>query len=230
MAQKINIILEELGLESVIPTFETEKIDLQTCMALNDTQLIRLGVNTMGDRLRLNERVSLELSKDDELKESIAGTSDLSSRSQPTSLARGILRQRNILFGKRKNNSKKRSSSLANFDTDDNKSELEGGQSKGKSKKKAKYTNRTWTVTVVCLSNKNADKVPSPTEKDNLFKAGLGSKKIKFHADDTEFPQLKGCGGIELLKCNQNSRDLQVTDCTWSVKKLKDYLGNQAKL
>ncbi|CAC5359836.1 unnamed protein product [Mytilus coruscus] len=251
MAQKINIILEELGLESVIPTFETEKIDLQTCMSLNDTQLIRLGVNTMGDRLRLNERIRSELSKDDELKESIAGTSDLSSRSQPTSLARGILRQRNILFGKRKNNSKKRSSSLANFDTDDNKAELEGGQSKGKSKKKAKYTNRTWTVTVVCLSNKNADKVPSPTEKDNLFKAGLGSKKIKFHADDMErdlldkinsdivegldnetvgFPQLKGCGGIELLKCNQNSRDLQVIDCTWSVKKLKDYLGNQAKL
>ncbi|CAG2215054.1 unnamed protein product [Mytilus edulis] len=175
-------------------------------MSLNDTQLTRLGVNAMGDRLRLNER---------------------------------------------KNNSKKRSSSLANFDTDDNKAELEGGQSKGKSKKKAKHTNRTWTVTVVCLSNKNADKVPSPSEKDNLLKAGLGSKKIKFHEDDTEqdlldkinsdsvegidnetvgFPQLKGCGGIELLKCNQNSRDLQVIDCTWSVKKLKDNLGNQAKL
>ncbi|XP_071147376.1 uncharacterized protein [Mytilus edulis] len=248
MAEKITIILQELGLESVTHNFESEKIDLQTCLSLNDTQLIRLGVNAMGDRLRLYARVRSELSKDDQLKE---GTSDLSSSSQPTSsLACGILRQRNILFGKRKNNSKKRSSSLANFETDD-KAELEGGQSKGKSKKKAKHTNRTWTVTVVCLSNKNADKVPSPSEKDNLFKAGLGSKKIKFHADDTEqdlldtinsdivegldnetvgFPQLKGCGGIELLKCNQNSRDLQVIDCTWSVKKLKDYLGNQAKL
>ncbi|VDH96227.1 Hypothetical predicted protein [Mytilus galloprovincialis] len=183
MAEKINIILQELGLESVIPNFETEKIDLQTCMSLNDTQLIRLGVNAMGDRLRLNARVRSELCKDDQLKE---GTSDLSSSSQPTTLACGIMRQRNILFGKRKNNSKKRSSSLANFETDDNKAELEGGQSKGKSKKKAKHTNRTWTVTVVCLSNKNADKVPSPSEKDNLSKAGLGSKKIEFHVDDTE--------------------------------------------
>ncbi|VDI18550.1 Hypothetical predicted protein [Mytilus galloprovincialis] len=86
-----------------------------------------------------------------------------------------------------------------------------------KKKSKASGTNsRSWTVTVVCLADKEAKTVPSPTEREILFKAGLGHRKIRFQTDDTEaivmeklfsdetidnetigFPQLKQCGGSD---------------------------------
>lgn len=37
---------------------------------------------------------------------------------------------------------------------------------------------RTWTVTVVCLADTNAKKIPSVEEKTVLMKAGLGVKKF----------------------------------------------------
>jgi len=73
-------------------------------------------------------------------------------------------------------------------------------------------------------------------EKDTLFKAGLGPKKIQFNTEDSEdevldkissdcikdnetigFPKLKKCGRFELLKCHQNCRELTLIDCEWSV-------------
>ncbi|VDI27374.1 Hypothetical predicted protein, partial [Mytilus galloprovincialis] len=119
-----------------------------------------------------------------------------------------------------------------------------------KKKSKASGTNsRSWTVTVVCLADKEAKTVPSPTEREILFKAGLGHRKIRFQTDDTEaivmekivsdetidnetigFPQLKQCGGFELLICRQNSRELNLVECEWNVRNLRCYLGPQAKL
>ncbi|CAC5404070.1 unnamed protein product [Mytilus coruscus] len=71
---------------------------------------------------------------------------------------------------------------------------------------------------ITCLG---VDVIVNSVNKNLQLKQGLARLMVD---------KAKGCGGIELLKCNQNSRDLQVIDCTWSVKKLKDYLGNQAKL
>ena len=75
-------------------------------------------------------------------------------------------------------------------------------------------------------------KVPNSQEKQILYKAGLGMKKIKFFSDDGEedvynkltsedsenggFPKLKGCGGFELLQCT--------VKCAMSVKELKNHI------
>jgi hypothetical protein len=109
---------------------------------------------------------------------------------------------------------------------------------------------RRWTATFVCLSDHLANKVPSTAEKHVLQKAGLGSKKIKFDADNDEkdviekitsdeldaktsdvcgFPKLKNCGGFELMHCVANCRTLSVLKCASSVKELKANLGGQSK-
>ena len=45
------------------------------------------------------------------------------------------------------------------------------------------------------------------------------------------FPQLKSCGGIEIMICLANSRDLTVLDCSLVASDLKSHLaGEQSKL
>ena len=97
----------------------------------------------------------------------------------------------------------------------------------------------------MCLSDRISDKIPNPTQKQVLQKAGLGLKKIVFNLEDTEeevyakltsseldedkntigFPQLKNCGGFELLQCVSNCRVLESIECAMAVKALKTSVG-----
>lgn len=43
------------------------------------------------------------------------------------------------------------------------------------------------------------------------------------------FPQLRTCGGFEMLQCLANCRDLSVISSSWSVQNLKSALGGQRK-
>ena len=75
-------------------------------------------------------------------------------------------------------------------------------------------------------------KIPTPTEKVVLQKAGLGSKKIKFDLEvdklsiynqltssssgnsqpgelTSSYSQLQNCGGFELMKCIPNCKVLE---------------------
>ena len=114
-----------------------------------------------------------------------------------------------------------------------------------------KQKKRTWTAHMVCLADRLAYKAPTAAEKQLLFKAGLGLKKIKFEVDDDEeavrkritsseteydstevigFPQLRNCGGFELMHCAANCRELVVIDGSWAVKELKANGCPQAKI
>ena len=104
----------------------------------------------------------------------------------------------------------------------------------------------TWTGQFMCLSSPYTSKVPNSQEKQILYKAGLGMKKIKFFSGDGEqdvynkltsedpenggFPKLKGCGGFELLQCTANCRNLEVLKCAMSVKELKNHISGQGKI
>ncbi|CAG2233619.1 unnamed protein product [Mytilus edulis] len=235
--EQIKNILEDLGLNHLIPQFQKEGIDLQCFLSLNETQINKLGVHKLGDIARITEKVRLELKKSED-------ESQLSTTKQ-SSIARNILQHRNTLFGTGKRASHKRSPHVLPELNIDGKN-----MHSRKKKSKASGTNsRSWTVTVVCLADKEAKTVPSPTEREILFKAGLGHRKIRFQTDDTEaivmekivsdetidnetigFPQLKQCGGFELLICRQNSRELNLVECEWNVRNLRCYLGPQAKL
>lgn len=92
----------------------------------------------------------------------------------------------------------------------------------------------------MCLSDKNAAKVPSSSEKVNLQRSGLGKKSIQFYLTDSEsmvhekllaeFEKLSGAGGFELLRCQSNCRHLEKIECRWDVNSLKTNVGSQAKI
>ena len=55
----------------------------------------------------------------------------------------------------------------------------------------------------------------------------------KLTSEDPEnggFPELKGCGGFELLQCTANWRNLEVLKCAMSVKELKNHISGQGKI
>lgn len=43
-----------------------------------------------------------------------------------------------------------------------------------------------WTKTVVCLADKESSRVPSSAEKEILFKAKLGTRKIQFLTSEAD--------------------------------------------
>ncbi len=49
-------ILIELNLQSLSQRFVEERIQPQNIISLNDDELVRLGVTTIGDRIRLRDR------------------------------------------------------------------------------------------------------------------------------------------------------------------------------
>ena len=46
-------ILEEAGLSTLLPRFNDERIEPELIVAMTDAELTRLGVTTIGDRVRL---------------------------------------------------------------------------------------------------------------------------------------------------------------------------------
>ncbi|XP_065934567.1 uncharacterized protein [Magallana gigas] len=223
-------ILEELKMGYAIKRFEEERIDVDNFLSVTDLQLINLVIITIGDRIRLTERVKRNA------RSSVLESADDFVATDSNPIASILSHQRKMLFGNKK--SKRRHSFPVNHDPE-----------KLDIPKRRKVT-RTWTMTVVCLADKESSRVPSSAEKEILFKAGLGTRKIQFLTSDTEadvlktitsdrstengqtigFPQLNNCGGFELLKCTQNSRELSLIDCEWSVSQLKTYLGSQTKI
>ena len=221
-------ILHQLSLGTLSDSFVNERIDPGVALSMSDSALADLGVNTIGDRIRLRELCSKYVSnqrqtdKDDE--NAAASGTTLSYRDS-------VRQERNLLF--QPSSTARRSDSSG----------------RGK-KRKNSCPQRTWTVQFVCLSSRFAKKTPSTTEKNMLLQAGLGCKKIKLLADDTEedvlnkltsdakdefgntlgFPQLRTCGGFEMLQCLANCRDLSVIGTSWSVRDLKSAFGGQAKI
>ena len=107
---------------------------------------------------------------------------------------------------------------------------------------------RTWTGQFLCLSDIHVKKIPTPTEKVVLQKAGLGFKKIKFDLEADEvsvynqltssssgnsqsdeltsgYSQLQNCGGFELMKCIPNCKVLEPLECQISAKHMKATAG-----
>ncbi len=202
-------ILQQLGLANLLSRFVDERVDEKIVLSSTDSELSRLGVSTIGDRVRLRE-----LCKQAVQAGQGASTSTAVSASQEV---------RELFHSNRR------------------------GSKKGT--KQAKK--RTWTAQMVCLADRLAYKVPTAAEKQTLFKAGLGLKKMKFDVDDDEeavvkkitssetedgstqvfgFPQLRNCGGFELMRCTANCRELLVIEGSWAVKELKANGGPQAKI
>lgn len=120
----------------------------------------------------------------------------------------------------------------------------------GRGGKRKLSSRRTWTVSFVCLASRHQSRIPSSAEKQVLFHAGLGMKKIKLDLEDNEqdvlekvtcgdkgedgevkgFPQLKESGGFEIMYCVSGVKELNPLNYSWAAKDLKANVGSQSKL
>ena len=221
---KMESILQKVGLSTLSERFADEKIDPHVILAMSDSCLMRLGVETLGDRVRLKE--NCKQFADGERRTNVASTSSVGS-----SQAQQLIEERRRLF--QPYNSRR-----------------EKGSGTSKSAKRKNPSRRTWTGQFVCLADRQACRVPSSSEKQILQQAGLGLKKIKFFVDENEedvvekltsdmpgddghpigFPQLKEGKGFEIMSCVRNSRDLAVIKSSWSVEGLKSLFTPQTKI
>ena len=217
-------ILQKVGLSTLSERFADEKIDPHVILAMSDSSLMRLGVETLGDRVRLKE--NCKQFADGERRTNVASTSSVGS-----SQAQQLIEERRRLFQPYS-------------------SRREKGSGTSKSAKRKNPSRRTWTGQFVCLADRQACRVPSSSEKQILQQAGLGLKKIKFFVDENEeevvekltsdmpgddghpigFPQLKEGKGFEIMSCVTNSRDLAVIKSSWSVEGLKSLFTPQTKI
>ena len=149
-------ILESLGLSTLLERFVEEKIEPETVLSLSENALIRLGVSTMGDRVRL-----LDLCRS--AKDRTAGTSPSVSAATPARLQ--VREERTLLFQPYRSHPRHRGSGRP-IDTP-------------AEKNKSSESKRSWTGQFVCLSDRNASRAPTSSEKQILKKAGLGLKKNK---------------------------------------------------
>ena len=192
-------ILQKVGLSTLSERFADEKIDPHVILAMSDSSLMRLGVETLGDRVRLKE--NCKQFADGERRTNVASTSSVGS-----SQAQQLIEERRRLFQPYS-------------------SRREKGSGTSKSAKRKNPSRRTWTGQFVCLADRQACRVPSSSEKQILQQAGLGLKKIKFFVDENEeevvekltsdmpgddghpigFPQLKEGKGFEIMSCVTNS-------------------------
>jgi len=206
-------ILRKLGLEKAIKNFEAEKITLKIIPTLKDEDVKRLGVEALGDRIRLRQLCAKAIV---DVSNNHAGTSSTTSYAISGDNASQGIKERLNIFAPRRGTSQKRP-------------------------KKRAVAQRSWTPQFCCLANRAAWKVPTAGEKQALARAGLGLKKIKLDLEDDEetvmnkivsdtldgdgqplgFPRLKGIGGFEMLFCGTNSRTLELLTCARSAKVIR---------
>ena len=154
-------ILRSLGMETVLGRFQAQCMEPETTMAASDQELVRLGMSTIGDRIRLRDACKRKIEEP-----STASTSSASSARQ-VSAAR---QERLAIFNPRRHNSRPQTRAAAISTTS------------GASRRAPKRY--PWTPTFFCLADTTATKTPSAAEKQILFKAGLGLTKLDLEDDE----------------------------------------------
>lgn len=103
MASPIVDVLEEIGLHTLTRRFEEEK--LQDIQSLSDADLNRLGVTTIGDRVRLRCR---SRAMEEREPTTSAPAPPAPSRGPSFLSAENVRKERDLLFNSRKRKKQKR--------------------------------------------------------------------------------------------------------------------------
>ena len=153
-------ILEQLGLNTLLERFSDEKVNPHIVLAMLESALIRLGVATMGDRIRVKQlcREAVDCSRVSNGVDSV----DRYLSGSSTAAAEQVREERRLLFRPY------------------NQSGVNHGRSasSGRAGQKKKSSKRTWTRQFVCLADRHACRAPS-AEKQVLQQAGLGLSATK---------------------------------------------------
>ena len=125
---KMESILQKVRLSTLSKRFADEKIDPHVILAMSDSCLMRLGVETLGDHVRLKE--NCKQFADGERRTNVASTSSVGSSQTPQ-----LIEKRRRLFQPYS-------------------SRREKGSGTSKSAKREIPSRRTWTGQFVCLADR----------------------------------------------------------------------------
>lgn len=151
-------ILGQLGLSTLLERFQEEKIDPHVVLSMTESCLTRLGVVTIGDRVRIKE---LCKQSTENCSTSSSGRSEVSTINR-TPVQRITEERRQLFQPYQRSRDRARGQS----------------GSAGRVGKQKSSSRRTWTGQFLCLADRHAFKTPSSAEKQILQQAGLGTKKI----------------------------------------------------
>lgn len=90
-----------------------------------------------------------------------------------------------------------------------------GRTSTSVSSKVKKKKPRTWTAHFICLADRNQNKVPTSLEREILFKAGLGYKRIQLCEEDKEDDMMEKLTNESNFYQLKNIDVLDFTDFIW---------------
>lgn len=207
-------ILDDAGLSALRERFQEERIDPEIVISMSDEELSRLGVSTMGDRIRL--RSACRGKGGFEVENTSPSISTVSAATVASERAR--------LFNPRQRGSNRK---------------RKAPQRSGRTWT-AQFiclANRLQTV-IPSASEKQTlndaglglKKIKFSAEDDETQVAEKIMSKDIVNDETLGFPQLKEGGGFELLQCQSSSRQLTMIKCHWSAKDLKANLGAQSKI
>ena len=129
----LEMLLEKVELGNLLSSFVDEKLNCQTLLSLLEKELNRLGVNTIGDRVRLRQ-----VCRDHRAAAAYQhGNANSVVKSNGLNLAAGVQHERTLLFSP--SNSRSRFGAEKRF---------------GSKKKKRSVLKRPWTVHFVCLESR----------------------------------------------------------------------------
>ncbi|XP_057290583.1 uncharacterized protein LOC130647115 [Hydractinia symbiolongicarpus] len=210
----IENILTDIGLLNLLPRFNEEKVDINIVMAATDEDLKRLGVQRLGDRIRLKDMCRQKNSN---------------SREGPSSRIREERRTLFAPYARQTNGNCSRSSSSS--------------KPNGRSKKAKKRTwtgqfvclaDRTRTKLptpsekqVLHNAGLGLKKISFDIDDDetDVYTKLMADAQNKENGETEGFPTLKHCGGFELLKCIPNCRILEPLNCKLNSISLKATIG-----
>lgn len=132
-------VLRKLDLGTLIESFKAERIDIDAILSATDGELIRLGVDAIGDRIRIRDLCK---------KKKLESTTTNGSTSSTSALAPGSSRQERLALFNPRNPGRKTDQSSKRSDS-----------------KRNTPKSKSWTGQFVCLADRFCRKTLKSMEK-----------------------------------------------------------------
>ena len=204
-------ILKDLELDQVTNNFKNEGVTPTTVLQLSSEELSGLGINRLGDQIRLKEACKKFVEKD-------------TTRYAPSTVRERILQERNHLFSPyRSSASSKKRVRVTHKST------------AGRPWTANIYClSSPFQMTIPTPKEKETLQFAGLGAKKIKFLMDEDEQTLyeKLTSDEIGFPKLKKGGGFELLRCVSNTKDLApIRSGTFNVKDIRSSLGSpQSKI
>ena len=219
VGRQMESILNNLGLGVLSERFARERMEPETVLSASDADLERLGVDTIGQRIRIRELCSKEM-----------------EQQQSGTLAALVQQERSLLF----------TPSTCAYGGRGRSRNARSGRGTGTARRKGQPWTPQFVCLANRFSTKVPSNTEKQILMEaglgiKKIKLDLEDEEMavneKITSDEKDeggnfkgFPQLKEVGGFEMMNCSPNCRDLKVLNCSRAAKSLRATVGGQSKI